>query len=205
MCLDFDRHERQGIAVLEKSELRKQLRQVRRDHVASQAPAIRSLLFNRPPAPLLELVPQGAIIGLYHATTNEAPTASYAKFFFERGHALALPRFAGLQAEMAFAAFADPFAESDLVEGPFQLMQPRDDAPELVPDVVFMPLVGFTAEGARLGQGGGHYDRWLEAHPGRAKVGLAWDIQLVDALPLEPHDQGLDAVVTPTRMYGPFA
>lgn len=151
------------------------------------------------------MVPDNAVVGLYHATSNEAPTASYAKFFFERGHTLALPRFASLQSEMTFAAFADPFTESDLEEGPFQLMQPVTEAEELTPDVLFVPLVGFTADGHRLGQGGGHYDRWLEAHPGTTTIGLAWDVQLVESLPIEPHDHTLDAVVTPTRIYGPFA
>jgi 5-formyltetrahydrofolate cyclo-ligase len=205
MRLDFARHERQGTEVLEKSDLRKQLREARRAHAAAQPPAIRSLLFNRPPEPLLAMIPHGTVIGLYHATANEAPTASYAKFFLERGHALALPRFQSIKSEMAFAAFTDPFTESDLVEGPFHLMQPKARAKDAIPDVVVVPLVGFTAQGHRLGQGGGHYDRWMETHPGRTKIGLAWDVQLVDEIPLEPHDQGLDAVVTPTRMYGPFA
>ena len=65
--------------------------------------------------------------------------------------------------------------------------------------------MGFTPSGKRLGQGGGHYDRWLAEHPAVLKIGLAWDIQCVepeDALPTEPHDIALDAVVTPTRMYG---
>jgi 5-formyltetrahydrofolate cyclo-ligase len=62
--------------------------------------------------------------------------------------------------------------------------------------------VGFTASGARLGQGGGHYDRWLAEHPGTLAVGLAWDAQLCDTLPTEPHDAPLAAVVTPTRIYG---
>jgi 5-formyltetrahydrofolate cyclo-ligase len=203
--LDFARCERHWQGVNVKSELRKQLRKARREHVAGQPPAIRSLLFNRPPEPLLEMLPQDAVIGLYHATANEAPTAAYAKFFLERGHTLALPRFPSLNSEMSFATFTDPFTESDLVEGPFHLMQPKARARNVIPDVVFLPLVGFSAQGHRLGQGGGHYDRWLEAHPGRTKVGLAWDVQLVGNMPLDPHDQQLDAVVTPTRMYGPFA
>lgn len=192
-------------SLVTKSDLRKHLRKARRDHVAAQPPAIRSLLFNRPPEPLLAMIPHGAVIGLYHATANEAPTASYARFFLERGHPIALPRFAYSQAEMSFAAFSDPFTESDLVAGPFALMQPRDDAREVVPDVVFVPLVGFTELGDRLGQGGGHYDRWFDRHPRRTKIGLAWDVQRVDLLPVEAHDHRLDAVVTPTRIYGPFA
>lgn len=71
--------------------------------------------------------------------------------------------------------------------------------------MLFVPLVGFTAEGARLGQGGGHYDRWLADHPDTTAIGLAWDGQRVDDLPTEAHDIPLAAVVTPTRIYGPFA
>jgi 5-formyltetrahydrofolate cyclo-ligase len=70
--------------------------------------------------------------------------------------------------------------------------------------VLFVPLIGFTADGARLGQGGGHYDRWLPEHPGTLTIGLAWDCQLEDTLPHEAHDQPLRAVVTPTRLYGPW-
>ena len=73
-----------------------------------------------------------------------------------------------------------------------------------MPDVVFVPLVGFTPDGARLGMGAGHYDRWLEAHPAALAIGMAWDCQEVAALPLEPHDRPLAAIVTPTRLFGPF-
>lgn len=189
----------------EKAELRKTLRAARREHVAAQSPSIRSLLFNRPPAPLLDLIDAGAIIGLYRATDNEAPTASYAKFFYERGHRIALPRFATSQSAMIFAEFTDPFGESDLVDGAFGMKQPDVSAEALVPDVLFVPLIGFTARGNRLGQGGGHYDRWLAGHDGKTAIGLAWDVQLVEDLPEERHDHPLTAVVTPTRLYGPFA
>jgi len=191
--------------VIDKPSLRAHLRALRREHVASLDPATRALVMHRPPAPLLTLVPEGAVIGLYHATAHEAPAGGYAKFFHERGHDLALPRFAHRGAAMEFAAFADPFDEDGCEVGPFGLMQPQENAPVLVPDVLFVPLVGFTAEGARLGQGGGHYDRWLADNPGVRAIGLAWDAQLIDDLPLEPHDHPLVAVVTPTRLYGPFS
>lgn len=187
-----------------KSELRKQLREMRRAHSKGQPDAIRALLFNRPPAPLLELIRQGAVIGLYHAANGEAPTMGYARYFQESGHTLALPRFAERDAPMEFATFTDPFEESDLVSGAFGMMQPCADAPMLVPEVLFIPLVGFTADGERLGQGGGHYDRYLAQHPEALRIGLAWDVQLCDELPSEPHDIPLHAVVTPTRIYGPF-
>ena len=188
----------------EKDSLRTELRAARRDHVAALDESVRALLFRRPPAAVLDLVPDGATIGLYRATPYEAPANAYARFFMEAGHTVALPRFSTRGAAMEFAAWTDPFVESDLETGPFGLLQPTADAALLVPEVLVVPLLGFTERGERIGQGGGHYDRWLEAHPDTPTIGLAWDGQLRDALPLEPHDRTLNAVVTPTRLYGPF-
>tara|TARA_B100000929_G_C15433797_1_gene395630 strand:- start:457 stop:1029 length:573 start_codon:yes stop_codon:yes gene_type:complete len=188
-----------------KNDLRKQLRAKRREHVAALPDSMRTLVFMRPPAPLMEMIPDDATIGLYHAGSSEAPTAAYARYFFEQGHESSLPHFSAMNTRMQFRRFVDPHDESDLETGPFGIKQPTNATEEIVPDVLFVPLVGFTEAGGRLGQGGGHYDRWLAAHPGTTTIGLAWDCQLVDTLPTEPHDIPLGAVVTPTRMYGPFA
>lgn len=187
-----------------KQALRKALRAERRRHVAALPAGTRALLFRTPPAPLRALIPPGAAIGLYRSTPEEAPAAAYARHFSEGGHAIALPRFAARDAAMEFARHSDPFGESDLEDGPYGLRQPSGAADVMTPDIVFVPLLGFTADGRRLGQGGGHYDRWLAAHPGTVAIGLAWDSQLVADLPHERHDHPLAAVVTPTRLYGPF-
>jgi len=188
--------------VITKSDLRRTLRAARRAHVAAQSDAIRGLLFHRPPAPLIDWIGLDAVIGLYHAAPEEAPTAGYARFFHEAGHNLALPHFAARNAAMTFRCYSDPHAQSDLVPGPFGTLQPASDAPMLVPEVLLIPLIGFTAALDRLGQGGGHYDRWLAEHPATLKIGMAWDAQLCADLPTEPHDVPLDAVITPTRIYG---
>ncbi|RNJ61720.1 MAG: 5-formyltetrahydrofolate cyclo-ligase [Porphyrobacter sp. IPPAS B-1204] len=185
-----------------KSELRKALRAARKAHVEALPDHIRGLLFHRPPAPLLARIPQEATIGVYHAGPWEAPAAAYARFFHEAGHTIALPRFAAPDAPMAFARHTDPYADSELEVGPFGMLQPAGDAEALIPDVLFVPLVGFTPALERLGQGGGHYDLWLAEHPPLLAIGLAWDAQSRDSLPTEPHDRPLDAVVTPTRIYG---
>lgn len=191
-------------AVAAKQALRKDLRARRRAHVEALDPRTRALLFRRPPAPLLDLIPAGATVALYNASPWEAPTASYASFFHEAGHPVALPWFAGRDVPMQFRLWQVPPLEEVLEPDPWGVLQPAGDAPEATPTVLFVPLVGFTAMGQRLGQGGGHYDRWLEAHPDVVPIGMAWDAQCVDALPGEAHDQPLRAVVTPTRLYGPF-
>lgn len=188
----------------DKSDLRRALRKARREHVDALPAAVSALVFKAPPRPLLSLIPQGATIGLYCESDGEAPTGSYARHFAETGHAIAMPWIAGKDAPMVFREHSDPFTRDDLEHGPFGLLQPRADAPIFAPEVLFVPLVGFASDGRRLGQGGGFYDRWLAANPQTLAIGLAWDMQLVDDLPVEDHDMPLAAIVTPTRIYGPF-
>ena len=185
----------------EKHQLRARLRAERRAHVEALSPSIRALILMRPPAPVAARLPAGSVVGIYHATPVEAPTAGYACWLFENGRHLALPWFASRTAPMIFRMWIDPFDHSDLEPGPWGALQPREIAAEVVPDTAFVPLLGFTDAGYRLGQGGGHYDRWLADHPATVPIGLAWDIQRLDMLPVEPHDRRLAAIVTPTRFY----
>jgi len=187
-----------------KKRLRTELRRKRVEHAAALPAEVSALVFNRPPGPVLDLVPTGATIGLYRSDTGEAPSSRYIKFFFERGHPIALPRVTTLDKPMEFRLHTDPYEESDLESGVWGLRQPKVDAPVVVPEVLFMPLVGFTAKGDRLGQGGGYYDRFLAAHPQTTAIGMAWDVQEVAELPTELHDMRLSAIVTPTRVLGPF-
>lgn len=185
-----------------KSELRKELRAARKAHVEAQPANIRALLFHRPPGPVMKLIDGASILGLYSASAYEAPTSGYARFFHEHGYAVALPSFDTSDGAMAFRTYHDPIGETGLVAGPHGIAQPGPDHQLVTPDIVFTPLVGFTTSGVRLGQGGGHYDRWLAAHPTTTAIGLAWDVQLRESLPVEKHDIGLRAVITPTRIYG---
>lgn len=177
------------------------MRALRREHVAMLPKSVSALTFLRPPGAIAALAPEAATIGLYHAHGSEAPTRAYARWFYENGYRLALPWFAGRDAPMRFRLWHDPFASDELVPGPFRSMQPRPEAEDIVPSLLIVPLIAFTADCHRLGQGGGHYDRWLEAHPQAVPIGLAWDCQLVEILPLEAHDRTLRAVITPTRLF----
>lgn len=81
--------------------------------------------------------------------------------------------------------------------------EPAANAPLVTPDLVLVPLLAATPDGRRLGQGGGFYDRTL--HRLRAEIrllaiGLAWDMQIVDDLPVDPWDERLDYIATPTRL-----
>lgn len=72
---------------------------------------------------------------------------------------------------------------------------------EVIPtarDLMLLPGLAFSLAGDRLGYGGGYYDRYLAALPQKPLLcGLCYDLQVVDALPREPHDIRLDLLVTP--------
>jgi len=69
-------------------------------------------------------------------------------------------------------------------------------------DIVFLPILGFDAQGVRLGTGGGYYDRafafrrWRTAWHAPRLIGVAYAFQQVESIGAAPHDVLLDAVVT---------
>ncbi len=85
-----------------------------------------------------------------------------------------------------------------MVAGPFGAQVPAQGA-WLEPEILIVPLVAFAGNGARLGYGGGYYDRSLQMLRERRKtiaVGFSYQGQQCDELPTEPTDQPLDALVT---------
>jgi 5,10-methenyltetrahydrofolate synthetase len=78
------------------------------------------------------------------------------------------------------------------------------DGEVVVPEIVLVPCVGFTASGHRLGYGGGYFDRWLAAHPYVTAVGVAWSVSQLDEGELGPqaHDHPLMFVVTERGIVG---
>jgi 5-formyltetrahydrofolate cyclo-ligase len=103
---------------------------------------------------------------------------------------------------MAAYLIADP--ETDLVPGAWGIPEPRDGLAEVLPeqiDAVVVPGSAFDAAGRRCGYGGGFYDTYLpRTRPGIPWIALAFEAQLVDELPCEPHDLSVGAVVTETRL-----
>jgi 5-formyltetrahydrofolate cyclo-ligase len=143
-------------------------------------------------------------MGLYAPLGAEVDTAALARAAALAGQRVAYPRLRPGQLGMAFCACL-PEA---LVVGPVRALEPPPGAPELAPDeldLVVVPGVAFDAAGRRIGRGRGHYDSTLAAlRPEAARIGLAFEAQLISAVPEEPHDVRLDAVVTEARVIFPL-
>jgi 5-formyltetrahydrofolate cyclo-ligase len=90
-----------------------------------------------------------------------------------------------------------------LIKGGFGVREPGPDAPEVFPSALLVPLVAFDRRGARLGYGKGHFDRAIAAldakHP-VLTIGLAYAVQEIEEVPVEPHDRMLDVIVTESEL-----
>jgi len=153
----------------------------------------------------LEAFALARTVALYAPIGAEVGTAAVARLARARGQRLAFPRLLPGERRLAFASCE---AEA-LVPGPLGTHEPPGDAPP-VPlseiDCILVPGVAFDARGRRLGRGAGHYDATLAALPPRARrIGLAYEVQIAPSVPEEPHDAGLDLVVTESRVLGPAA
>jgi 5-formyltetrahydrofolate cyclo-ligase len=90
---------------------------------------------------------------------------------------------------------------TDIVIGKFGVREPAAGCREIsfeTFDLVLVPGMAFDLQGSRLGRGRGFYDRLLK-NIGGVKCGVAYDFQLLEKIPEEPHDTKVDFVFTPSR------
>ena len=115
------------------------------------------------------------------------------------GKTIVLPRYVPESRDYA-ACQVENFAR-DCAPGSFGVREPAARCP-LFPlnrlDLALVPGVGFDAAGHRLGRGGGFYDRLLARVAG-TRCGVAFDEQMAEEIPVEPHDMALHGILTPTR------
>jgi 5-formyltetrahydrofolate cyclo-ligase len=176
-----------------KIALRAKLRFRRDQHHAHLDDFVRAIAFRAPPAPLRSLLCEAGSVGGYVAGGSEAPVNALLTIAFEAGALTALPHFSARDDRMQFARWD---MDDAVVPGPWRVQQPADPSRIIVPALLLCPLLGFDRNGGRIGQGGGHYDRFFDAYPAALRIGIAWSVQEVDAIPLEQHDLPLDAVLT---------
>jgi len=154
-------------------------------------------------ATLPELVGVRAVLG-YAAFGTEVDVDPWLRRALAEGFAVHLPWVAGDALGVARVGDLD----EDLAPGWRGVREPppgrrRTVQPRLL-DLVVAPGVAFDRSGARLGYGGGHFDRLLSRlRPGVPVIGVAFAVQLVDRVPHEPHDRRVDVVVTEHEVLRP--
>ena len=178
---------------MNKSDLRTEAR-ARRAALAAAMPDFAQRLAGH--ADALAIAP-GAIVAAYVAVKDEADPSALLRALEARGAIGALPR---VVAKGGMLSFHADTPGQEMALSAFGILEPHAHWPRLLPRILLVPLLAFDAKGHRLGYGGGYYDRTLgelskaEAPP--RVIGVAYAGQEVEALPREPHDHPLDAVLT---------
>ena len=135
--------------------------------------------------------PPGAIVAGFWPLGAEIDVRPLLLALRDRGHEIVLPITPRRGNPLTFGLWSPGDA---LVPERFGTMRPV--GPERIPSFLLVPLLAFDRTGARLGYGGGFYDRTLPLLPGRIALGCAFAAQMVDEVPVGPYDIRLDAVAT---------
>lgn len=118
-----------------------------------------------------------------------------------KAHTIVLPVTPQDRLQLSFRRWTP---DAPMEKGPFGTRHPVGEAggeiEPAVPTVVLVPLLAWTHGGHRLGYGGGYYDATLTAlradNPALRAVGVGYEGQRVDTLPIEEHDEPLDFILT---------
>ena len=180
-----------------KNELRRDFRERRRGLGAGERRLSSDLIVNRLIA--LPSFAESLAIAVFWPLEDEVDVRPLIRKALDTGKSVYLPRVDHDGALLEFCPFSGDAAE--LEPSTFGLSEPRTPAaPAAEIDLVVVPGLAFDIHHHRLGYGAGYYDRFLKT--ARAKsVGVAFDVQTIDILPVAEHDMALDMVVTESRVF----
>ncbi|MCG3119808.1 MAG: putative protein YqgN [bacterium] len=135
------------------------------------------------------------IIHTYVALPHEVDTLALIRRLLSRGHQVAVPKVESDNTLQHF--YITDF--SALQAGVLGILEPAPEKSRRAPpaqfDLVIVPGLAFDHAGNRLGAGKGYYDRFL-TEVTAPKIALAFAFQIIDKVPIAPHDQRVDMIMT---------
>lgn len=173
---------------LEKKRMRELLRQRRRIMTKEQVAAESALVLEQ-----LEQMPcfqQAKSVLIYYPTHNEVDLLPLIKKY-KREKTFLFPVVRGRK------MLACPYeGNAKMHRGKYRIPEPTTDPYQLPIDLILAPGVAFDEKGNRLGQGGGYYDRFLaKCNKNATLVGVAYEFQMVDQVPIGRYDKPMHYVV----------
>ena len=175
---------------MDKKELRALVRQrkraMREEEIGRRSQALKQKLIEQ------ELYRSAHTVYGYLSYNQEVRTLPILEQALADGKKVAVPKVYGER--MVFLCLDDL---TRISPGYCGIPEPIDDGPAAADPtaLVLMPGLAFTAQGDRLGYGGGFYDRFLEEEPNHPTVSLCYDFQMFPAIPTQPHDRKVDLVL----------
>ncbi|WP_417522632.1 5-formyltetrahydrofolate cyclo-ligase [Marinovum sp.] len=137
---------------------------------------------------------RGMILSAYWPIKGEPDLRPLMAELHAAGVTVALPLVEVRAAPLTFRRWTP---ETQMVRGDWDIPVPPPDAAIVTPKITLAPLVGWSADGYRLGYGGGYFDRTLAAlKPAPFAIGTGFDAAQLQTIYPQPHDIPLDLIVT---------
>lgn len=185
-----------------KTQIRNAVRSRRRlltdDQLKKAGLELTGQFLRSPDKTLKALISSAECVAVYKAVNGELSCDGIADFYLSHGRTVCYPKVKGDMIEF----YEVNNTAKDLTEGAYGIPEPKSGCRRVAGseiDLMIIPGVAFTADGQRLGQGGGFYDRWLDMADRNGKlpytIGVCYDFQMYSALPVQRHDRNVDCVM----------
>lgn len=136
----------------------------------------------------------GMVLSAYWPIRDEPDLRPLITDLHNAGVTVALPLVETRAAPLTFRRWTP---ETRMTRGDLNIPVPPPEAPIVMPDIALAPLVGWTADGYRLGYGGGYFDRTLAAlTPKPVAIGIGFEAARLATIYPQPHDIPLDFILT---------
>lgn len=175
-----------------KEEIRKEVKEQKRQMSLEEISSKSEQIFTR-----LEKLPLWKaedVIFSYVSYNQEVATRIRMEKWIRSGKKLAVPKVMGEQISFFLISSLD-----ELVEGYQGILEPvTGECADGRDGIILMPGLAFDNQFHRLGYGGGFYDRYLNTHKNArlTNIALAYEYQVYEDIPYEPHDQLVDIIIT---------
>ena len=174
-----------------KADLRRQIQQIKRQFTPQQLEELSLLVISS----LRPLLAEAQTIMAYYSLPDEVNTHALIDELVAEGKTVLLPKVTGADT-MELRRYT---GRADLQEGAYHILEPVGEpfTDLSAIDLILVPGLAFDAAGHRLGRGRGYYDRFLHSknRPYCVKIGVCFDFQKVDDVPVDAHDLAMDKVV----------
>lgn len=183
------------VSLLERSQLRRHLRQQRGAIEVATKQAWDEAIAARLRAVLLEKRPNH--LAVYWPIQSEPALLPCFADLHQQGIALALPIVVAKGQALKFVAWTPG---QSMENDAYGIPMPLERETEITPDCILAPCVGFNKANYRLGYGGGFYDRTLALHPEAYSIGIAYELNQ-SSFALDQYDIALDLILTEASAY----
>lgn len=201
----FDDYADEGLAGIDVTSELAGIKKLARAEASKQRTAAHEALKDTAGAMLaargLPVAPEPGIVSGFIPYMSEITTVPLMNALRRQGWQTCLPVVIAPDQPLVFRSWAPG---EPLVPGVWDIPVPSESAPEVLPDVLLVPMLAFDREGHRLGYGGGFYDRTLDKLRKLKKVvaiGVAYQAQMVDQVPRGEFDAPLDFIMTEQETY----